>query len=854
MNRARVASTILAVVVCLFGVSAASAQDWQWRDITPTPGETPEARRYGSAIYDPVGGQVIIFGGRGNSGFLNDAWAFNVNTEVWQRLDTSSVAPEPRFGHNAVYDPVGHQMVVWAGQQGTLFFDDTWRLDLASLEWSNVSPAARPAARYGSAAIYDPVEGSLVQFAGFTQEAARFQDTQAFRIASTSWLDITPSSVKPQVRCLHTAARDQSGRMIVYGGQRFGALGDLWAFDIRSRSWTELTPAESPPSRYFSTSFVDTEGSFIIFGGTTSHGNDNDTWAYSFDTGQWRQLEIDSAPSARNGMVGAYVESEDRFIMFGGSAGALLNDVWELGKATPQGEPVTIPGRGAASLTSTVDGGSTVIGHTRIAAGSGEAVPAGAAIVGFRQNGILVTEAGVPPSPLTRDVRIYATLEGPVTTGLAIANPNAEPVSVSFFFTDTDGASSASRTFDIAANSQMAGFLSESPFDATAPFRGTVTLSASLPVSTIALRGLVNERSEFLFTTLPVVRLSATSSETVIIPHFVNGGGWSTRIVLVNPTDSAISGTVEFIDPGSGSTPGQPIELGVDGQTGQSFSYTISERSARRLQATGGQPTARVGSVLITPNAGETTPSALAIFSFRAGGITSTEASISATPAGATFRVYAEVAGGLGQVGSIQSGVAIANPSSGRRRFRAVRPGGRVYRTLGQPLGSPARAEGAVPGPDSRFRDSGESLSGGSANIERNVGDPLGRLSQPLQRAGGFSDHDHAACQRVGGSRGFGADLPPRCRWRRLLDTAHPVEQSRGGFPNNGHAPFLHAGRPAERFATAVGAAARWVTNTRRWTVNDDRSPSDLSLVQQFSKSHPLQIHPDSRTYGGRIP
>ena len=664
MNRARVASTILAVVVCLFGVSAASAQDWQWRDITPTPGETPEARRYGSAIYDPVGGQVIIFGGLGNGGFLNDAWAFDVNTEVWRRLATSDPAPEPRFGHNAVYDPVGHQMVVWAGQQGSLFFDDTWWLDLASLEWSNVSPATRPAARYGSAAIYDPVEGSLVQFAGFTQAASRFQDSQAFRIASTSWLDITPSGVKPQVRCLHTAARDQSGRMIVYGGQRFGALGDLWAFDIRSRSWTELTPAESPPSRYFSTSFVDTEGSFIIFGGTTSQGNDNDTWAYSFDTGQWRQLEIDSAPSARNGMVGAYVESQDRFIIFGGSAGALLNDVWELRKSTSQGEPLTIPGRGAVSLTSTMDGGSTVIGHTRIAAGSGEAVPAGVAIVGFRQNGILVTEAGVPPSPLTRDARIYATLEGPVTTGLAIANPNAENVIVSFFFTDTDGVSSASRTFDIAANSQMAGFLSESPFDATVPFRGTVTLSASLPVSTIALRGLVNERSEFLFTTLPVVRLSATGSETTIVPHFVDGGGWSTRIVLVNPTDSAISGTVEFIDPGSGSTAGQPIELELDGQPGQSFSYTISARSARRFQTAGEQPTARVGSVRIVPTAGAANPSALAIFSFRAGGITSTEASISATPAGTTFRVYAEVAGESGQVGSIQSGVAIANPSA----------------------------------------------------------------------------------------------------------------------------------------------------------------------------------------------
>ena len=51
-------------------------------------------------------------------------------------------------------------------------------------------------------------------------------------------------------------------------------------------------------------------------------------------------------------------------------------------------------------------------------------------------------------------------------------------------------------------------------------------------------------------------------------------------------------------------------------------------------------------------------PSAFAIFSFKPNGITVTEASMLASPAGTNFQIYAESSG------AILSGVAIANPQS----------------------------------------------------------------------------------------------------------------------------------------------------------------------------------------------
>jgi hypothetical protein len=299
--------------------------------MTTAEGSQPEARRNGVAVYDPAGKRVIIFGGLGQSGLLNDTWAFDLATNAWTRLNTTGTPPGRRLGHNAVYDPVANQMVVWAGQQGSTFFDDTWTLDLTTLQWRDVSPASRPAARYGSASVFDPVDRQLVQFAGFTEEGRRFQDTQGFRLDSNSWQDYTPQGAKPQVRCLLTGAYDRAGRrMIIYGGQRSGWLDDLWAFDLKTRQWTDLTVANRPAGRFFAESFIDTEGRFIVFGGSTSSGNVNETWAFDFNARRWSRLEIENPPSPRNGMMGAYIAEENRFIVFGGIGSNLFNDVWEL--------------------------------------------------------------------------------------------------------------------------------------------------------------------------------------------------------------------------------------------------------------------------------------------------------------------------------------------------------------------------------------------------------------------------------------------------------------------------------------------------------------------------------------------
>jgi hypothetical protein len=147
-----------------------------------------------------------------------------------------------------------------------------------------------------------------------------------------------------------------------------------------------------------------------------------------------------------------------------------------------------------------------------------------------------------------------------VDTGFAVANPNDTAAKVSFFFTDRSGTDSAAGSFTLPAHGQVARFLDEAPFSVPRPALGTLTFTSDVPVSAIALRGLVNKRSEFLMTTLPVADLEELSTATTFFPIVADGGGWSTQFALVNPSDDRITGTISYF--------------------GQTTAYSIAPRSS----------------------------------------------------------------------------------------------------------------------------------------------------------------------------------------------------------------------------------------------------------------------------------
>ncbi len=306
----------------------------------------------------------------------------------------------------------------------------------------------------------------------------------------------------------------------------------------------------------------------------------------------------------------------------------------------------TVANRGGTSSTTIGAGASITVGYGRIQPNADSTTPSGLAIFGFTQSGVLVSEAAVPAAPLVQSARFYAEIAGSVNTGVAIANPNSQAATVSFYFTNSTGSNVNSGTATIPANGQIAKFLDQSPFSMSGSFQGTFTLTSSVPVSLVALRGFTNERSEFLITTLPVTTVDSQIATPLILPHFADGGGWKTQVILVNPTDTTLSGTIQFLSQSS--------------TTISTSAYSIPARTSFKFTTDGTAAAVQVGSVRVAPASGTRAPSALAVFSFRSGGVTVTEAGVPALPVASAFRLYVEA----NDASQIQSGFAIANSSS----------------------------------------------------------------------------------------------------------------------------------------------------------------------------------------------
>ena len=333
------------------------------------------------------------------------------------------------------------------------------------------------------------------------------------------------------------------------------------------------------------------------------------------------------------------------------------------GTGTGGSESFSIPDRGGRSTKSSGTAETLRVGYGRIRAEAGSSTPAGIAIFQFRDSeGVLISEAGVPAVESVHEGRIFAEVNGPVNTGLAIGNPNDVAATIRFYFTDTSGTRFGEDSFVLGAHQQRAEFLDQAPFNGGPSVLGTFTFTSSVPVAVVALRGFTNEAGEFLMTTLPVAPLSSTASDPVYFPHFADGSGWATQVVLVNPTDRTITGTVVFMGPGSDTAAASPAILTLDdGRTRSDFDYSIAPRSAQRFTTSNPPGGLAVGSVRATPSTGNAAPSGLVVFSFASGGKTVSEAGVPALPKGSAFRVYVESSGMPNQRGSIRSGLAIAN-------------------------------------------------------------------------------------------------------------------------------------------------------------------------------------------------
>jgi len=306
---------------------------------------------------------------------------------------------------------------------------------------------------------------------------------------------------------------------------------------------------------------------------------------------------------------------------------------------------------------------SAVAGYGSLFSRNSDGALAGLAIFSARKGGVTVSETAVPASAPVSSGRIYADLLGSHRTGIAFANPSEAAAELNYYFTDSVGNDLNRGTIALGPRMQFARFLDQEPFNGGDSFVGTFSWTSNTPLAAMALREEFEDDNESM-TALPVARIEPLASQTQVLAHFADGGGWKTQVVLVNTTDTVLKGSLEFFGQGSGEEMAQPVEVTVNGVKGSRFSYDLPPRSARPFSTEGLQSHTQSGSVWIVPAAGDPAPSAQGIFTYKGGGKTITMAGVVAVIPDSRFRIYAELSGGsfkTGDSGSTMTGIAVSN-------------------------------------------------------------------------------------------------------------------------------------------------------------------------------------------------
>ena len=208
-------------------------------------------------------------------------------------------------------------------------------------------------------------------------------------------------------------------------------------------------------------------------------------------------------------------------------------------------------------------------------------LPSGTAIFQFRDaSGSLTSEAGVGAVLPTTRARIFVDTVN-TRTGVAISSPGSVPTTVTFRLLDRNGLDFAETTRDLPANGHLAIFADELFENLPPGFTGVLDIDADEPIVPITLKLTVNERGDFVLTTLPVADLSRPiQTESLVFPQIGFGMGFSTRLILISAEEARASTGLLTLTQSDGS----PLNIPLLGVTASQFNYEVFASGIRQLR------------------------------------------------------------------------------------------------------------------------------------------------------------------------------------------------------------------------------------------------------------------------------
>jgi hypothetical protein len=221
--------------------------------------------------------------------------------------------------------------------------------------------------------------------------------------------------------------------------------------------------------------------------------------------------------------------------------------------------------------------------------------------------GTAATQAGVLPGVITTQTVLFATAGARLSRnlGLAIVNPGGTPTNVTMTLRrGGDGTTSSVKVVTVGARQQVSKFISELFSDVPelpVDFDGSLAVTSTTPVAIVALRfrgkafSTIPIVSPTASTPVPQIAPSVGGSDSVILPQFASGGGWSSEIVISNTTAIPATVRVDLF-----KQDGTPLTTSLNGQVGSSFTNLVIPPEGILIQTNDDSGPLQVGYVIVT--------------------------------------------------------------------------------------------------------------------------------------------------------------------------------------------------------------------------------------------------------------
>jgi phosphodiesterase/alkaline phosphatase D-like protein len=243
--------------------------------------------------------------------------------------------------------------------------------------------------------------------------------------------------------------------------------------------------------------------------------------------------------------------------------------------------------------TTGVETGQIKSGYVIITPDSTSDAPTLTFTYGTLSQGSVQNQAGFIPTTMATDASLFVEIIPSISRNIAVAitNPGSTTNAVTLTLRDENGFVLGSpAVVSIPAHQQVAKFVSDvfGTDIISNGLRGSLRMVSSSPFAVIGVR-----YEGAVFSALPVavnagvpgvpsIALTAGSTPNVpaagtvggttaiIVPQFVNAGGYATQIALVNNTNSTLVGRIDLFDPS-----GNPLAINMNGETRSTFTYSI---------------------------------------------------------------------------------------------------------------------------------------------------------------------------------------------------------------------------------------------------------------------------------------